>query len=148
MKTLADILGAPQHRDAVIADVVKLVEAQVANRRGLSGLSLRTALGVVRAARPDPLQRAVARLLPQFAAALEPLYQRFRSGREDRDFSVFLQKNADAATAALLATADARVEGLANASLKSVYARFRGLGETEVRASVAPLSKLIRGYLD
>ena len=148
MKTLADILGAPHHRDAVIVDVVRLVEAQVASRSGLTGISLRAALGMVRAARPDLLQRAVARLLPEFAAALDPLYQRFRASREDRDFSVFLQKNADGATAALLATADARVAGLTNASLKSVYARFRSLGEAEVHAAVTPLSKLIRGYLD
>lgn len=148
MKTLADILGAPHQRDAVIADVVALIEQQVARRTGLGGIGLRTALGMVKAARPDLLQRAVTRLLPEFAAALEPLYRQFRNGHEDRDFSLFLQKHAVEARDALLATADRHVAALSNASLKSVYQRFRGTAEKEVEDAIAPLSRLIRGYLD
>lgn len=147
MKTLADILGAPQHRQAVIDDIVTLIEAQAARRPGLSGISLRTALGLLRSARPDLLPRAVTRLLPEFAQALEPLYQRFRTGREDRDFSVFLQKNAEEARDALLLVADRRAE-TASTGVKNTYARLRPIAEAEVAAAIAPLSKLIRGYLD
>lgn len=148
MKTLADILGAPHQREAVIADVVTLIEQQVARRSGLTGMGLRTALGMARAARPDLLQRAVGHLLPGFATALEPLYRRFRSGGEDGDFSVFLQKHTAEARDALLSVADRRAAGLSNPSLKAVYARFRGVAEAEVENAIPPLSRLIRGYLD
>lgn len=147
MKTLADILGAPQHRQAVIDDTVALIEAQATRRSGLSGISLRTALGLLRSTRPDLLPRAVTRLLPEFAQALEPLYQRFREGRTERDFSAFLQNNAEQARDALLLVADRRAEA-AGTSLKKTYARLRPLAEAEVAAAITPLSKLIRGYLD
>lgn len=148
MKTLADILGAPQHEQAVIADVTQLIETQVARRSGLTGMSLRTALGLARAARPDLLPRAVRRLLPDFARALEPLYQAFRQNREDRDFSVFLQKHTSEAVAALLTVADQRAAQASSGALQKTYARLRPMAEREVTAAIEPLSKLIRGYLD
>lgn len=109
-------------------------------------MSLKTGLTMLKAAKPGILDRAVLRLLPEFAGALEPLYQEFRRSA-DRDFSVFLQKHSDRASTALLEVADLRVRQ-ASGTVRSAYARLRGIAEQEVGAAVPALSKLVRGYLD
>lgn len=146
MKTLADILGAPHQRDAIVSDLVRLVESQVAASKGLKGMTLRTGLGMLEKARPDILPRAIGRYLPDFAAALEPLHRKFRAGA-DRDFAVFLQRHGNDVTEAILGLADSRVAASTNTTVKSWYGRIRSAVEGEVRNAVPALSKLLRGYL-
>jgi hypothetical protein len=76
MTTLADVLLAPARREALIADLVALVEKHVAGRSGLRGVTLRAGLGAVRRKLPDAIPRTVTRLLPDLVAALEPLHAR------------------------------------------------------------------------
>ncbi|HEY0973680.1 MAG TPA: hypothetical protein VGE57_04250 [Solimonas sp.] len=147
METLVDILGAARHREALIADMVALIEAQVAARGGLKGAGLRAMLGMAKAARPDLLPRAAARLLPEFAGALEPLYARYRDEQTVGDFGQFLQRQAPAATAALLAVADARAAEVKNAAARSAYSRLRGSAEDEVRGAIPAIGILLNRYL-
>ncbi|HUP92836.1 MAG TPA: hypothetical protein VM074_11355 [Solimonas sp.] len=146
MQTLADILLAPHQKDAVIDDCVKLLDHHVAHRGGLKGMAMKTGVAMLKAKRPDIMVRAVRRLLPEFAVALEPLYREFKKG-PDRDFSLFLQKRAPETTGALLGVADRLIEQSQNPRSKSTYARFRGGAESEVAAIVPALSKLLSGYL-
>lgn len=146
MKTLADVLLSPPQGNAVAADAVRLIEAQVAGRGGLRGLSLKTGLSVLKAARPGILDRAVRHLLPEFARALDPLYQEFRSS-SDRDFSVFLRKHSGRATQALLAVADGRVRE-ASPTVQSAYARLRGIAESEVETALPAVARLVGAYAD
>jgi len=146
MKTLADILGAPGHQAGLVADMVELIETHVAHRKGLRGISLRTALAMLKAARPNLLAQAAIRLLPAFTAALEPLYQRFcNSGAPD--FAAYLLKHASEAESALLATADTRVATLSNAPIKAGYARLRGAAEEEVHHAMPAVAALLGRYL-
>ncbi len=145
MSSLADVLLAPHQRDAVIADTVQLIESHISAIGGLRGISLKTGLAMVKAAKPGILVRATQRLLPDFIAALDPLYQSFRNSTE-RDFSVFLRKHDRQATAALLGIADERVRQ-ASPGIQARYGKMRKLAEDEVRAAVPALAKLIRGYL-
>ena len=101
MKSLADILLAPQQRDALIADAASMVEQHIQQRGGLKGIGMKTGLSLLKAARPDILQRASARMLPDMITALEPLYTQFRNSG-DGDFAVFLGRHADTATELLL----------------------------------------------
>ncbi|HEX4896144.1 MAG TPA: hypothetical protein VFV11_07425 [Solimonas sp.] len=146
MKTLADILGAPHQREAVVADLVKLVETQVEAARGLKGMTLRTGLGMLQKARPDILPRAIGRYLPDFANAMEPLHRKFRAGA-DRDFSVFLQRHSADVAGAILGLADERVAASTNTTVKTWYGRIRSAVDSEIRNAVPALSKLLRGYL-
>lgn len=109
-------------------------------------MSLKTGLTMLKAAKPGILDRAVLRLLPEFARALDPLYQEFRRSN-DRDFSVFLQKHSGRTSAALLEVADLCVRQ-ASGTVQGAYARLRGVAEEEVGAAVPALSKLVRGHLD
>lgn len=146
MKELADILLASQHKKAVIADCVQLIESHVASRGGIKGMALKTGLSMLKKAKPGILERATGYLLPEFIAALEPLYQ--ESQRSDKTgFDVFLQKNAKRAAEALLKVADRRVEDSDSNTVKTTYARMRGGAEGEVLAVIPGLSRLLDSYL-
>lgn len=145
MSRLDEILLASHQRDAVVADTVQLIESHINGIRGLKGISLKTGLAMVKAAKPGIMTRAVQKLLPDFMAALDPLYQSFRQSAE-RDFSAFLRKQDRQVTAALLKVADARVQQ-ASPGIQARYGSFRKLAEDEVRAAVPALATLLRRYI-
>ena len=146
MKSLADILLAPQQRDALIADAASMVEQHIQQRGGLKGIGMKTGLSLLKAARPDILQRASARLLPDMITALEPLYTQFRNSG-DGDFAVFLGRHADTATELLLGVADRKVASSQNAAAKSAYSKFRGGAGEELQTLLPRVAKLVSAYL-
>lgn len=146
MKGLADILLASQHKKAVIADCVELIESHIASRSGLKGMALKTGLSMLKRAKPAILERATAKLLPEFIAALEPIYQEFQRSKQD-DFAAFLQKHAQRATDALIKIADQRAGQSDSNTVKSTYNRMRGDAQREVLAAMPALSRLIGSYL-
>lgn len=146
MSSLADILLAAHHRDELTADAARLVEQYIQQRGGLKGMGLRTGLSLVKTAKPDILNRASDRMLPDMVRALEPLYQEFR-GSGSGDFSVFLDRRADTAVELLLGVADAKVAAAHNAAAKAVYQRLRGGAAEEVRSLLPRIGKLVSAYL-
>jgi hypothetical protein len=126
MTTLADTLLAPPRRDALIADLVALVERHVHERPGLRGVTLRAGMAAVKRRLPDAIPRTVTRLLPDLAAALG----------EGRPLTV----------ATLMGIADARVERSTHAAVKSFYATFRATAEREAEDIVPKLARVLAKY--
>lgn len=147
MAGLAELLLDGEHRDPVVADCVQLVEDYVAKRSGWKGMALRTGLAVIRAKRPDFLVRSTHWLLPQFLAALDPLYQRQAGLRAGGTFRDYLVEHHDEATPALLQIADQRVAGTPNQFVKKTYARFRDDAEKEVEILLPAFGDLIDRHL-
>lgn len=145
MKSLADILLASHHKDALIIDVAALLERHVQSRRGLKGLLMKAGLSLLKSTRPDIAQRASNRLLPEMLHALEPLYRQFRKS-SDGDFAVFLSKNAESASGALLAVADTRIAN-SGPTARSTYQQFRSGADEEVRLLLPALGKLFSSYI-
>lgn len=146
MSTLAEILLAPHQKEALTADCVRIVERHLNSLRSLRGLALKAGLAVFKAAKPDLIPRAIGRLLPDFIAALEPLYARFGQST-DRDFSLFLRKNADETVEAIMGKIDARAAQSSNDTAQSTYRKLRGPIRGELEALLPELSKTLSGYL-
>lgn len=142
MTTLAQILLAPGQRELVVGKTAGWIERYVADRGGFKGLTLKTALRALKALRHDALELGIDRLLPDFAAALDPLFQRFRV-RGSGTFGAYVGEHIDEATAALMAVTDARAARASHAGLKSIYRRLRGTLEGELHTV---LPKLVAGF--
>lgn len=138
MTTLAQILLAPGHREIVVGQTAGWIERYVADRGGFKGLTLKAALKALKALRHDALELGIDRLLPDFAAALDPLFQRFRA-RGDGTFGAYVAEHVDEATAALMAVTDTRAARSSHTGLKSIYRRLRGTLESELRAVLPKL---------
>jgi hypothetical protein len=145
MKTLADVLLAAPQRDAVVEETASLIESHVSSLSGLRGMSLKTGLAMVKAAKPGILGRAVQRLLPEFVQALDPLHREFLDAGNG-DFAAYLNKHSGRATAALLQVADARIEQ-ASPMVRSAYAKFRGSAESEIATALPRLARMISARL-
>jgi len=141
MYRLNGILLSTDNQPAVIADCVNVIEQYVANRGGIRGIGMRTALAMGKAARPDLLLRGIGHLLPDIVAALETSYaQSLRSGS---DFQTELMKNSDSVCRNLVAIADRRMAAVKNPSVKSIYKRLSGDAEVEVAALLPALAAAI-----
>jgi hypothetical protein len=146
MATLESTLLAQDRREKLVADCVRVIETQVASRGPIRRIALGAGLAVLEAIKPRALQRAVGTLLPEFAAALDPLYQRFLAGKCG-DFSEFLDRHPAEAVAALIAVTDRRAGASANAAVRSAYGRLRGSAETEVRGALPALGRVLSLHL-
>jgi hypothetical protein len=142
MTTLAELLLAPARHDTLVRNTAAWIERYVAESSGLRGMALKAGLGAARAARPDAVSRAVTRLLPEFAAALEPFWQRFRASGE-RDFSVWLKRHAKPASAAMMDALDARIAPSPNKALTGGYKRLRGTLATELERLLPDIARMI-----
>jgi len=147
MPTLGDIVLAAAHKDALVSDCVQLTERRIAARGGLRGAAVKTGVAMLKAARPDILQRAVQVLLPDFVTALDPLFQEYAAAPAGAGFAVFIQRRREAAVAALLGVADTRVSRVQNSAVKSLYGRLRGDAEGEVGAALPEFATLLAGRI-
>lgn len=145
MENLEQILMAPRRQQAVVADCVRMIEQFVAERGGIKGMAYKTGLKLVKASRPDIVERAVQRLFPEYLGALAPLHEQFRA-QGGGDFAAFLQKNSASAVQALIELADRRVAG-ASPGVRKTYARFRDGAEAEVARLLPALGALIAKHL-
>lgn len=142
MSTLAEILLAEPQREALVADCVQLIETQVASRGTVRRLTLKAAMSALNTIRPNAVQRGIEKLLPDFATALEPLYQRFRQ-TGGRDFSRFLHDHPEETVQALIEVTDRRGREHGNAGVRSTYERMRSTAESEMRAALPGFSRVI-----
>ncbi len=136
MKSLVESLLSPAGRAAVEADTVSMVEQFIARRGGLKGIAYKTGYAMLKKARPGIVERATARMLPEFLNALEPLYREFQAA-PTQDFGAFLQQHGGRAVRSLLGVADGRA-AQASDTVRRTYDKFRDGAEDEV-ARLLPL---------
>jgi hypothetical protein len=146
MTTLADLLLAPGQRDVLVKRTGEWVERYVHDSSGLRGMALKAGLAAAKAARPDAVTRAVNRLLPEFANALEPYWQRFQASGE-KDFAVYLKRHARQASADMMAATDARIAGSPNKTLHAGYKRLRGTLAAELEKLLPDIARMIGNTL-
>lgn len=146
MPTLADRLLVPEQRNTLIQRCVALVEHQIDSQSTMRRLSLKAGVAVLNTVKPNALHLIVNNLLGEFTDALNPLYQRFNEAGGG-DFSEFLQHHPDAAVSALIAVTDERAARLRNATVRRLYGRLRPTAETEVRAALPGLSRILAEHL-
>src|ERR1700730_4433457 len=74
-QNLTDLLTADSKKNAVMEDCLALIDAEVADKGGLTGLAIKAGYKTVQGIKPGFVRQVVVDLLPEFARAREPLYQ-------------------------------------------------------------------------
>lgn len=142
MTVLADLLLDPDRRPAAVAALSEVVEAEVKEKKGLSGTAVKAAYATARKASPTIVPRAIDKLLPDYAAALQPYWDSFDG---NGDFGAFLAAHSDEVSTALLAVTDKRVEGSSREMVKKAYRSIRGKAQDNVAAALPRLGSTIAG---
>ena len=149
MTSLSDKLTDPSVRPKVVDACVKLVEDEVASKRGLSGAAIKAGFKVIKGLKPGMISSTVNWLLPDFANAMQPLYDKSTDGAQDAAaaFTDYLGNNTDETADALLGVTDAKAEGAKNKLVKKTYDRLRGSAKDNVKAAVPGLARTMKPFL-
>lgn len=132
MSSLSQTLLDPARRPAVVDRLASVVDAEVAAKTGLGGKIIKTGYAAVTKVSDGFTAKAVNRLLPGFAQALDP----FWADRGDASFADTLVARQDEAAEALLAVTDAQVAGTSNKVVTKVYGSLRGKAKENVVAAL------------
>ncbi|MEM6274222.1 MAG: hypothetical protein AAF735_03180 [Myxococcota bacterium] len=142
---LKEIVTTEAKRPAVIADCVDLIDREVKSKRGLSGVAVKGAYGVVKAVKPGIIREAVDRLLDPFVDRLDPYYQSWR-GEERGAFETYLASRKREVADALLGVTDERARKADNRTLKKAYEKLRPKAMDHVGDAVPGIAQIIQRH--
>jgi hypothetical protein len=144
MPNLTEILTSDTQKNGVIDDCVALIDAEVGDKGGLSGLAIKAGYRAVQGVKPGFVRQVVTDLLPDFAVALDPLYQEAKgSGRGVRDF---MTANSPRVADALLGITDEKAKRARSALVKGTYEKLRGSAKKNVEAAVPRLAAMVEKH--
>lgn len=144
MAGLADVLLSEGKRAAVVEDCLELLDREVDDKGGLSGLAIKAGYKAVQGVKPGFVKAVLNDLLPQFATAVDPIYAEAKSG--GTPVSQHFVSNRARVADALLAITDRRAERTKFALVKATYERLRGTAKSNVEAAVPRLGRLIEKH--
>ena len=140
MASLKEQLGSGDKRSKVIDDACGVLDQEVGDKGGLSGIAIKGAYKVVQGVKPGFIRGAVDGLLDDFLDALDPIYQ--EAAQKKRPADAFLRDNASRAADALLSITDARASK-ASGVVKGAYDKLRPMAKKQVEAAAPRLGGLL-----
>lgn len=144
MASLAEQLSSNEKRQAVIDDAVKVLDQEVAEKSGITGIAIKGAYKVVQGIKPGFVRQVVDGLLDDFLAALDPVYQEAASNK--RPAGAYLIEQKSRVADALLAVTDARAKKTDSNIIKGTYDKLRSLAKKQVEAAAPRLAALIEKH--
>lgn len=153
MSTLTEILTQPEVRPQVVQTCASLVDQEVESKRGVTGFAIKAGYRVINKLRPTMVNDVIDRLLPEFAGALEPMYQESTQLASQTHtssgvvFASHLQNHAAQAADALLSVTDKRAEK-ASGPLKKTYEKLRGIAHEQVQQAVPHLADRLTPFIN
>jgi hypothetical protein len=144
MPTLPEVLTSEANKSRVVEDCLALIDAEVKDKGGISGLAIKAGYGAVKGVKPGFVKNVVTDLLPEFARALDPIYQEAKSS--GRPIADFFSAQSDRVAEALLAITDAKAQKSKNGLVKGTYDKLRGSAKKNVEAAVPRLGKMVESH--
>lgn len=142
MTTLTEILEAK--KPEVVEDCLHIIEAEVDDKGGLSGFAIKAGYKTVQGIKPGFIKHVVSDLLPEFAGALDPIYQEAK--QKGTPVGDFFKSNSARVADSLLAITDAKAEKSKSGVVKGTYDKLRGTAKKNVEAAVPRLASMVGKY--
>lgn len=140
---LSETLLDTSKKSQVIADCCTLVDEEVASKSGLSGLAVKAGYAAVKGIKPGFIAQVVEKLLPEFAAKLDPIWaEAAASGNPAAHLSTNRSRVADA----LLSVTDEKAKTSTSSVVRGTYEKLRGSAKKNVEDAVPRLAQLIQKY--
>lgn len=143
MANLVDLL-TQEKKEAVVSDCCTLIDQEVADKGGLSGLAIKAGYGAVKGIKPGFIRGVVSDLLPEFARTLDPIYQEAKG--QGKPVASHFVNNAPRAADALLSITDGKAGHAKSGVVKGTYEKLRPTAKKHVEAAVPRLGQLIAKY--
>jgi hypothetical protein len=144
MPSLPEVLTADSKKAAVIDDCCALIDAEVKDKGGISGLAIKAGYGAVKGIKPGFVKHVVTDLLPEFAKALDPIFQ--DAVKDNKPVASYFTSQSGRVAEALLAITDAKAERAKSPVVKGTYDKLRGSAKKNVEAAVPRLGEMVQKY--
>jgi len=141
MPSLKELAQEAEKRREVVEDACEVLDLEVADKSGLSGMAIKAGYKLVQGVKPGFVKNVVDDLLDDFLDALEPIYQEAIS--EKKKPSAHLQANAGRVADALLGITDRRAENARRAAIKGMYVKLRPTAKKHVEAAAPRLGAML-----
>jgi hypothetical protein len=142
--SLVDALTDEAKKKDVVKDCCELIDAEVKDKGGISGLAIKAGYSAVKGIKPGFVEKAVEDLLPEFAKALDPIYADAKA--QNKSVGDFFASNKTRVADALLGITDAKAARAKSGVAKGAYDKLRGSAKSNVESAVPRLGKLIEKY--
>lgn len=140
---LSDMVKDPSVKASIVEDCTQLIDEQVANKGGISGVALKTAYKVVKGVGPSYVKGAVGRILPEAFVALDPMWC---EGLATGDPVNYLAQNRARTADIILSVTDARVHK-ASGVVAGAYHKLRKSVKGDIEEAVPGLAGIIDNHL-
>jgi hypothetical protein len=145
MSSLKEQLGSGEKRQQVIEDAIKVLDAEVADKGGLTGLAVKGGYKVVQGVRPGFVRDVVTGLLDDFLDSVDPIYQEAK--QKSRPAGAYLLENKGRVAEALLGVTDRKAQR-AEGMIKKAYDKLRPLAKGQVEAAAPRLAQLLEKHAE
>jgi len=134
----------PTKREAVIDDALTVLDQEVADKSGLTGMAIKAAYKMVKGIKPGFIREVVANLLDDFVDALDPIYQEaIEKGEKPGSY---LERHRSRVADDLLSITDRRADRAKNRAIKSAYSKLRGTAKKHVESAAPRLGALLERH--
>ncbi|MEE2034500.1 DUF6918 family protein [Rhodococcus chondri] len=140
---LGDALLGADKFPAVKADVEALIDAEVSDKKGASGLALKGGYAAVKKIGPSIVPSAVEGLLPEFVEKLQPFWLDFAG---NGSFGDYLVARGDQVADAMLGVTDDKIAASSRAAIKRVYESLRPSAKKHVVEALPRVGALIQKH--
>ncbi len=141
MGSLVEALKDAGKRRAVVDAGVRVIEQEVADKSGLSGLAIKGTFKLVQGLKPGFVPQALNHLIDDFAGKIDPFWQDCQDKKEEPR-GYFTRRGTEIANALLSITDDRARRGQGPA--RSAYERLRPEGVKHVISAMPRLADLCR----
>lgn len=141
MATLKERLGGGEKRQQLIDDACRVLDDEVSDKGGISGMAVKAAYSVVKGVRPGFIRQAVDALLDDFLDALDPFHREaLEKGKRPSDH---VRAEAERVAEALLAVTDRKAQRAESGLVRKTYDKLRPSAKKHVEAAAPRMGQLI-----
>ena len=144
MPNLVEALTSESKKILVVDDCVALIDAEVADKGGLTGLAIKAGYKAIQGVKPGFVRQVVADLLPEFSQALDPIYQEAKSG--GTGVREYFAANTPRVADALLGITDERAKRSKSGLVKGTYDKLRASAKKNVESAVPRLGAMVEKH--
>jgi len=145
MPSLKEQLTGADKRREIIEDAQGVLDAEVSDKTGLSGMAIKGAYKVVKGIKPGFIREVIDSLLDGFLEALDPIYQ--EAIAEGRPAGAHLKANRERVADALLGITDRKADRAKNQTIKKLYEKLRPSAKKHVEAAAPRLAQMLERHV-
>ncbi len=142
---LSESLLDDAKRPAFLADAQEVLDAEVSDKGGASGLAVKGGYAAVKKVSPTIVSDALESFAPKFVEQLEPYWAQYQASGNG-SFADLLVANADDVAESLLSVTDARSEASSRPALKKAYSSLRSSAKKHVTEALPRLGELVQKH--